>query len=124
VARAKSEYCLRGHLRTPETVTRNGTCKICMKEYHRSYYGNTPSYRDKRQARAKSADFKAERKITLSSPENVERKRVRSIKATHGLSDGYVAQKLHMLLAETTPELIEIKRQHMLLKRELKKCRQ
>lgn len=48
---------------------------------------------------------------------NLEKLKAKSVAAANGLADSYVANRLRVPLADLTPELLELKRMHLTIKR-------
>lgn len=79
-------------------------CKVCTNEYMKKYWG-TPKYKEKN--RNRNVDY---RKKSNSD------KKVRE-----GLSPSYIARSMRISVKDLTNDIIETKRNIIMLKRELKK---
>lgn len=99
------QFCKWGHERTPENLNKHLQCKLCAAARKRNSYHNNAD-----KLRKRSRDWYVNNKDLVLS---------RSKQKTQKLTDEYVSKMFNGL--DVVPvELIDLKRQHILLKREIK----
>jgi len=96
--RKHKTHCKRGHERTLENLNNDGKCRICIRVYHKSYIAQQKEVNNTWYAANKDI---LQQKVKL-------------------LADSYLAQRLGLKLSDIPPEVLEMKRQLILLKRGLK----
>ena len=118
------KLCKHGHVRSPENVDKHYACRICKrvlrntddyKSYQKTYmenYRKSTVYLDYVKARQKTDEYKAYRKS------DVQKAYMKNFQES--IQNSYVALKLNMPVSQCTPELIEIKRLTIQLKRSIK----
>lgn len=133
-----TEYklCKRGHVRSPENLTKHGACRICRNITSHNYYeknktdirNNQLEYyfqnKDKlllqrRKYKHENRDKvkKKQQNWNLNHPNYAKNKNSERVK---NYSDCLVAQHMGFKTKEVSAELLEIKRLQLILKRELK----
>lgn len=133
--------CKLGHLKSPDNVSKDRSCKTCKKILSQSLewrqkqkatakrYAQSPESRQKREEYNHSPERKAHVKAYRQLPErkartkeyNSSEKRRASVKgARQRLDQWYVCSRLSLHVNDVSPELIELKRAHIQLQREIK----
>ena len=118
------KLCKRGHVRSPENVNRFNECLECKKLYKK-----TEKCKTQTKSYQQSAKYIETRKVYTRTDQrrNSESKRLCKYKkrSREVLTDAYIANELFRVPTSLVPkEIIELKRAYILLKRELKKCKQ
>jgi hypothetical protein len=105
VAKAILTHCKRGHERSPENLDKHRTCKECERE--RGLSRERKEYEKKRRALAgyKERQAKYDKNYRQS------------------LLDCYVAAAMHLPVAKISPEMIELKRNKILMSRALRELK-
>lgn len=136
MGRSKQTHCKRGHERTLENVANSGGCKICIKDSRQ-----TPEYKERRRAYSQTSKGRANQKkrrekyrqtteckeynkayqrAYTQTPEYKANMRELTARATDMLHDNYIKNALHLPASNITPELIELKRTQIKLRRFVK----
>jgi hypothetical protein len=119
------KYCKRGHERIPENLNASRGCKICIKEQNRvrlleggeKIRERNRGYwsKNKEKHRERGRRYHAINREDIST-----RRRTQFAQSVEQLTDGYICKCMRLSLNNTPKELIELKRTHLTLKREIK----
>lgn len=96
-------HCKHGHERTPDNVNSNNACIICKNKFMRDYLITQPG-RERNNARRQTPEYRQ----YMSEYHR---------KCCNNLENSYIAGCLNMSVLDATPELIELKRTQLKLKR-------
>lgn len=132
--------CKRGHLIHANGFYKDGKCKLCDNDRSRRWkednqekhklYSKKYRIANKEKLNKRSKDWyranaEKERADRIKRyRENPEKVRTNSRKAVNDITDSYVCSKMLLRVADVPQEVIELKRQHLILKREIKKWKQ
>jgi hypothetical protein len=110
----KRTHCKRGHERTPENLTSSRKCKICSRL-------TTAIWKEENWEQV-VADEKERRRKYPEKYKAISKKAGEKIRIK--MTDGYIRSILTLLGFEQIPiEVIDLKRQHLMLKREIKNAK-
>lgn len=119
--------CKRGHVRSPENITKRGGCKGCEKARKKAYQKTLGSKVYQRayqqvytQKPENKAYYKAYHKAYQQTPKCKARKKEYEAYVVRQLADVYIADLMDISTIQATPELLEIKRLSLKLHRSLK----
>jgi len=106
--------CRRGHVKSPDNLTSNGKCKLCINIVIRNHHKNNPNGYTKRyveyRKRYPEPLKKAAHKFRVKSVQNITRT--------------YAAATLGIKIGQLTPELYELVRERLLMFRAIKELNQ
>lgn len=115
----KKSHCKNGHERLPENLTTRNQCRICM-----AILNNEPKTKQKKAQWTINNREKLNKKgkdWATANPEKVKHTaRLTNIKRAKILTKAYVAYHLGVSVKDAPPELIELKRQIILFRREIR----
>ena len=125
----ETEYklCKRGHVRSPENLNKRRECKECIK--HRDQTPERKEYQKKYNQLPTSKEYQKKyqpekHKERKNSSVFKEYRKKHTKDQVDLLTDTYVRHKLGLKTIYAPPEILELKRLQITLKRELKKCKQ
>lgn len=126
------KLCKRGHVKSPENVTKHGECKECKKLYSKMYmqgpkwkeYQRSPVRKSKQNEREKehlqSHEYRNRRNERQREHRRSQRYKELINKKAADITDYYISQLLRIPMPLIPPELTQIMRANIKLKREIK----